>query len=343
MAAVGKLTGREFGSHLLNSFGPLLRRDLSTHPVADVHQLVLGAVNTVDPTMRLYIFGSTSVYGIHDADSDVDFVALSEQSVRDGTGADATTELAKALQKDFLGKLVPALRATLRPSWSVELVSRTRVPVLRVKTGDHGVDFDVTAHRRNGVRNSALLRSYYAQQPEVRWLGLAVKQWSKASGLNASAEGGCLTSYGFNLMVAYYLLHRGLVSFVDPAGCDVASASPMPPHVPLAAPPDDGAALGSMCLDFLNFYIHEFNPEKEVITLSRPGRPTTTTSLQWTKQQEDMAQLRGEKVHYRWCIEDPFEVNLNVGRNITPFKLMMFRKHLERARDTAFLTTLKKK
>ncbi|KAK7198134.1 Nucleotidyltransferase domain/Cid1 family poly A polymerase [Novymonas esmeraldas] len=315
-----------------------LSGQLDTRPVAEVHEKVLACVRSVDPDMTPYIFGSTAVLGVHAPASDVDFVCLSPSEVQDGKGADSVSEVAKGLQSDFLFRLSEAVKRE-HYLWDIDLVRRTRVPVMRVKggLGRDGISFDVTASRRNGVRNSALLRAYFTQCPEARWLSMLVKQWSKRTGLNASIEGGCVTSYGWNIMVAYYLLQRRLVTLVPVESCDVASIAPMPPYMPLAPPRQDGQALAEMLMDFLGYYLDEFQPDTEVVSLSRAPGETTKELLSWTKQAEDMARIRGEKIHFRWCIEDPYEYDLNVGRHVTPFKLMLLRKHLERAQETALL------
>ncbi|KAG5495558.1 hypothetical protein GH5_03221 [Leishmania sp. Ghana 2012 LV757] len=315
-----------------------LSRRLDTKPVVDVHEKVSVCVQAVDPTMTPYVFGSTAVLGVHERGSDVDLVCLSPTDVQDGKGADAVSEVAKGLQSDFLFRLSEVVKRE-HYLWDIDLVRRTRVPVLRVKGGfgSDRVSFDVTANRRNGVRNSALLRAYFTQCAEARWLSMVVKQWSKKTGLNASVDGGCITSYGWNIMVVYYLLRRKLVALVPVESCDVTNIAPMPPYMPLEAPQQGGQALADMLIDFVGYFLDEFSPETEVMSLTRPAGETTKEMLSWTKQAEDMARIRGEKVHYRWCIEDPYEYDLNVGRNVTPFKLMLLRKHLERARETALL------
>ncbi|XQJ29777.1 Cid1 family poly A polymerase, putative [Leishmania guyanensis] len=323
---------------VLRFCGEQLSRRLDTKPVEDVHQKVSACVQQVDPTMTPYIFGSTVVLGVHEQGSDVDFVCLSPADVQNGKGADAVSEVAKGLQSGFLFRLSEVVKRE-HYLWDIELVRRTRVPVLRVKggLGVDGVSFDVTANRRNGVRNSALLRAYFTQCPEARWLSMLVKQWSKKTGLNASVDGGCITSYGWNIMVVYYLLRRKLVKLVPVESCDVANIAPMPPYMPLETPQQDGQALAVMLMDFVSYYLDEFTPETEVMSLTRAAGETTKEMLSWTKQAEDMARIRGERIHYRWCIEDPYEFDLNVGRNVTPFKLMLLRKHLERAQETALL------
>ncbi|CCW67717.1 unnamed protein product [Phytomonas sp. Hart1] len=333
------LSAVNVGKLVCDSFGKLLSKNLDIKPIVQTHEIVSQSMQTVDPSMALYVFGSTAVYGFHESGCDVDFVALNQKDVSDGKAADPSSEIAKGLQVDFLSRLEASLREMHNLAWKMDLVRRTRVPVLRVKGDPCGIDFDVTARRRNGVRNSALLSAYFKQKPETRWLSMAIKQWSKRAGFNMSVDGGCLTSYGCNLMVVYYLLQRQLVKFVDPERCDVAHIPSLPSYLPLEHPAQNGSELGDMVLDFLNYYLHEFNPETEVISLSRADK-TTKEMIYWTKQAEDMARISGEKVSYRWCIEDPFEHNLNVGRYVTPFKLTLLRKHMERAKETALLLSI---
>jgi hypothetical protein len=76
--------------------------------------------------------------------------------------------------------------------------------------------------------------------------------------------------------------------------------------------------------------------DEHVISLSREG-VTTKASLGWTRAAEDQKLMLQEKVSYRLCIEDPYEINLNVGRNVTGFKLDMMRKHFEMGRNTGLL------
>ncbi|KAG8344332.1 Nucleotidyltransferase domain [Trypanosoma vivax] len=324
------------GRSVAHSFQQLATFDLHTRHVETAYRLVLECVATVDSAMRLYTFGSTATYGVHERGSDVDFVVLSQADLDDGKGGDVGTQVAKGLQTDFLARLAKVVRQR-HLSWNVEEVRRARVPVVRVKGGT--VDFDITANRRNGVRNSALLRAYFEQAPSCRWLGMSVKRWSKQAGLNASVVGGSITSYGFNIMVVYYMLQRDIVKFVPPDSIDVCHIAPLPSHMPLDPPANDGVELGEQIVDFLKFYLHEFDSAKNVITLSRPGT-TTKEELNWTKGAEDFARMNGEKIHYQWCIEDPYELNLNVGRNVTPLKRDFLRKHFEKARETALLTML---
>ena len=291
------------------------------------HQIVSGAVEDVNPSLKLYAFGSTSVYGFHERNSDVDFVVLREEDIADGKGEDSQSQLAKGLQSELLVKLGRRLQDS-HLDWTVDAVKRARVPVVKIKSKT--LDFDITAFRRNGVRNSALLRAYMTQNPDMRWVSLAVKHWSKRCGMNGPL--GYLTSYGFNILVVYFLLQRGLLKFVDPDSCCASTIDPLPSGLPLSSP-SDPELIGKLLMDFLHYYKNEFNVQNDVVTLSREGR-TTKQQLNWTKEAEDIKLINSEKVAYRLCIEDPYEINLNVGRKVTAFKLDMMMRTFDKGIQT---------
>lgn len=343
---------KALGEAIVKKHAALLEQDVSVARVHEAHETVKRCLEAVSPDLQLFTFGSSAVYGFHERNSDVDFVALRPEDVQDGKGGDCTTQLAKALQTELLAKLTRELKAK-NFSWALEEVRRARVPVVKVKTPT--VDFDITAHRRNGVRNSALLRAYFEQRPQDRWLSVAIKSWSKDTGMNGAM--GYLTSYGFNLMVCYYLVHgskteqwsalsprptasvtRDIASvlpppltFVNKDALDVTSIAPIPGYLPLLPP--DTETVGAQVLDFLDFYLNRFPMDTAVITLSTPSL-VQPADLNWTKTAEDLKRAVQEKVFYRVCIEDPFEVNLNVGRNISSFKLDMMKKHFEKGLKT---------
>lgn len=317
-------------------FQRVLAPAASTDHFAAVEQMYATsreAVKAVDPEAELYLFGSTVSFGFHEKGSDVDFVALNDGDLANGKKLDVSGELQRGIQSEFLGRLGDVVRRE-HPTWAVNLVRRVRVPVLRVKGGAL-IDFDITAHRLNGVRNSALLRSYMVQHPLARLVCMVIKQWSKRVGLNMSGEAGCITSYGFNIMVVYYLLRQGVVQFVDPMSLDLAKIPPLPEEIPWRdlTMEEEFDELGSLCMGFLKFYLDDFRPQTDVITLSRGADLFKKTDLNWGVTSSEM----GGKAHYHWVIEDPYEVELNVGRHVTPLKLTLLRRHMERARETAFV------
>ena len=319
---------RQLGAAIVQHHNNLTSQDVTVNRVHRAHEIVSAALTATDPKLSLYTFGSSVVYGFHEPKSDVDFVVLRSEDISNGKGEDSSSQLAKSLQMNLLGKLAAALR-TKNIDWKVEEVKRTRVPVVKCSTPQ--VDFDITAYRRNGVRNSVLLRNYFQNFPEARWISVAIKSWSKRSGMNHHTT-GYLTSYGFNILIIFFLLQRRLLSFIPPESLDVSTVERIPSPLPLQ-PPSSDSALGSLILDWLRFYRSEFNMEDSVVTLSREG-PLTKKELNWTRDAEDMKMMNSEKGAYRFAIEDPYEVNLNVGRNISAFKLDMMMRTFDRGIST---------
>jgi DNA polymerase sigma len=317
------------------------RTDASLKSLTTAHASLRKCVDSALPGRQVYAFGSITAYGFMEAGSDVDFVILDPKQVANGKGLDEATQQAKALQAHALGQVAKSIRAAHR-GIKIEEVKRTRVPVLRASVSQppaFPLPFDVTADRRNGVRNSWLLRSYFSQYPQSRWLAMAVKRWSKETMMNHAAQ-GFLTSYGFNILVVHYYQHAlRKMDFVPLSTADVARVAQLPTGLPLEAP-TDMKAFGEEVLGFFDYYLSEFKYDEQVVSLSRP-EVTTPAKLGWTREREDALKMQvsdgeggGGRIAYRLCIEDPFEVNLNVGRNVSAFKLDIFKQHFARARET---------
>jgi DNA polymerase sigma len=117
---------------------------------------------------------------------------------------------------------------------------------------------------------------------------------------------------------------------------DVARAPELPTGCALKQPADM-AAFGDEVAGFFDYYLKDFRYDDEVVSLSRGGA-TTTAQLGWTREAEDALKMKASdddglgKVSYRLCIEDPFEINLNVGRNVSAFKLDVFKQNLAQGR-----------
>ena len=199
-----------------------------------------------------------------------------------------------------------------------------------------GIDFDLTS-RAHGIRNSWLLRAYMSQSSLVRAGSVFLKHWSKASAVNYSMK-GYLTSYAVNMLWVYYLLRRGLVTFVDPVA-DVEGSPQRSPvagtYIPLLEPAqkDSPAFMREMAeavYGFFCFYAYEFNWEEEVVSIRRAGL-TTKADLGWQRENEIRSGPFRDRVWYRLCIEDPFEANLNLGRHASVVKALKIRSQFFRA------------
>lgn len=221
----------------------------------------------------------------------------------------------------------------------------------------HNIDFDLS-FRSFGIRNSALLQRYLHSHPCARPGAIVLKDWSKTSGVNNSVN-GFLTSYAVNILWIYYLVHRGVIPYVDPEGDVPASlrgnTSFAPDYCPMVDPGWDAATLGSLyqeagdlLLGFFYYYAFEFDWVRDVVSLNRP-EVTTKKMLGWDVEDvaapsaAALAQLKSSNgasaaagiesaskvdgvpgggarrsmhTRYAFCIEDPYEENLNLGRHM---------------------------
>ena len=228
----------------------------------------------------------------------------------------------------------------IRKQW----VMRRRTPEI------FAIDFDLSC-RCHGIRNSWLLRRYLEQDEVYRMGNVFLKQWSKACGINNSRV-GFLTSYAVLILWVYFLLRRGVVTFVNPNDVPVLPDPEQQmevPYMPLWPRLDDPAAddarttrLGALLRDFFFFYGEEFDWATQVVTIRQPC-PTaadvrTKADLNWLTDDTVSLLLRNRCYHI-FSIEDVYEDNLDLGRHLTKDKAawtrLQFRLAYTRCGGTA--------
>ncbi|KNH05912.1 RNA editing 3' terminal uridylyl transferase, partial [Perkinsela sp. CCAP 1560/4] len=145
----------------------------------------------------------------------------------------------------------------------------------------HCIDFDLCL-RQFGIRNSEYLRklhTLYDNSPFLRSGAVVLKEWSKLWGLNNSFM-GFLTSYAINIMWIFFLVKRDVIPYASPYDTpeNPREALREPTYVPIL-PQSAGSSevqikMGSLLADFFKFYATEFDWEKNVVSLNRPGITT---------------------------------------------------------------------
>jgi len=127
---------------------------------------------------------------------------------------DSVTKSEKKAATEVLdaGKIVFTLAQSLHsphgmpplPKKAFQVVSRARVPVVKVSEKALGVSFDVVLNNNIALRNSLLLAAY-AAEPRARQIMLLVKAWAKQRRLN-EAPNGTPSSYCHSLLVVFFLM-----------------------------------------------------------------------------------------------------------------------------------------
>eukprot|EP01064_Diplonema_japonicum_P003107 TRINITY_DN1204_c12_g1_i1.p1 TRINITY_DN1204_c12_g1~~TRINITY_DN1204_c12_g1_i1.p1 ORF type:complete len:645 (+),score=86.35 TRINITY_DN1204_c12_g1_i1:233-2167(+) len=192
-----------------------------------------------------------------------------------------------------------------------------------------------------GVRNSALIKKYLIQ-PEHRLVAVAVKIWSRKSGIN-DPRAGLLSSYAIVIMYVYYLLCTSQVDWIDPNSINLSEVRARPSFKARKERPD--AAIGNILYGFFQFYA-SFGWDHCVISLNTDPRsqPVTKKSMHWVTKNEVIVD-RANSVRFHVCIEDPYEQaeaafvgpgKLNLGRKVTLIRALRVRQAFIQAYETCF-------
>lgn len=168
----------------------------------------------------------------------------------------------------------------------------------------------------NAILNTALIKHYGQADPRVRPLAFAVKYWAQQRGINDSVN-GTLSSYGFSLLLIFYLQSRHAPILLPSVHCvfqslqdekDLSVLLQRLHSIPLSDVPSTFGtsfqdSVGALLAGFFQFYASQFNVEDDVVSI-RTGAPLSKTT-KWS-----------HPVPWRISIEDPFELAHDVGRVI---------------------------
>ncbi|KAI8452376.1 hypothetical protein BY996DRAFT_4584636 [Phakopsora pachyrhizi] len=250
----------------------------------------------------------------------------------------------------ILGKLIQEETAFM-----VKMLPKARIPIIKLSLPPSlgqpfGLSCDIGFENRLALENTRLLLTYAMVDPRMRTMVLFLKVWTKRRKINDPYL-GTLSSYGYVLMVIYYLVN-GRKAAVLP------NLQQLPP--PRMTPPeelvyeghdiyffDDLDALprywtgvncenvGELLIDFFRFFSNSFRYNHDVISVRSPGGLLSKESKGWINDFiEEGKDGRGgyTKVDLnRLCIEDPFQVNYNVARTVTRDGLFTIRGEFMRA------------
>lgn len=215
-------------------------------------------------------------------------------------------------------------------------------PVVFPKSGV-GIQCDIIFSGQLALHNSELLRCYAMCDDRVRVVGLFVKKWAKARKINDPFR-GTLCSYGYILMVIHYLInvvrpplvpnlqinyrprHHGQshreVTTVE--GCDIRffnDEGEIKTRTKANARGENNQSVGSLLRGFFAYYggrgrqtpLGEFNWCREVISIRTRGGILSKAEKGWTGARVDG---KGNKHRFLIAIEDPFELDHNIGRTV---------------------------
>lgn len=271
-------------------------------------------LSQVFPDAELHPFGSTA-NGLGMANADMDLcVCFNNQIKSKVTAVEFVEHMGNLLQQD--GRFS-----------EVKLLTRTRIPIIKLKHMD-GLCSDIGFENRLALWNTRLLKTYTEVDPRLKKLVYLVKHWSKQRSINEPYH-GTLSSYCYVLMVIFYLQQR---------------SPPVLPCLQKIFPPEKGPCrrevdghnvyffedlpnlgrywkgentetIAELLFGFFQYYAYNFHWSKSVVSV-RTGAILTKDQKNWIKPKFSASPSTGASVTDRFwlCVEDPFELNHNLGR-----------------------------
>ncbi|KAF7373492.1 hypothetical protein MSAN_00559100 [Mycena sanguinolenta] len=299
----------------------------------NVRKLLERLIRTIEPESRLLSFGSTA-NGFSLRNSDMDLCCLIDSEER-LSATDLVTMLGDLLERET--------------KFHVKPLPHARIPIVKLSLDPSpglplGIACDIGFENRLALENTRLLMCYAMIDPtRVRTLVLFLKVWSKRRKINSPYK-GTLSSYGYVLLVIYFLVHVKNPPVLP-------NLQQMPPLRPITKEDthlagyntwffddiellrtrwhsENTESVAELLIDFFRYYARDFSYNTGVASI-RAGLLKKSTKG-W---QNDLSSGRynDSRERNRLCIEDPFELDFNVGRCVTKDGIYTIRGEFMRA------------
>ncbi|KAI6022912.1 hypothetical protein BKA83DRAFT_4270656 [Pisolithus microcarpus] len=283
-------------------------------------------IRTIEPESRLLSFGSTA-NGFNLRNSDMDLCCLIDSDER-LSASDLVVMLGDLLERETKFRVKPLPHA--------------RIPIVKLSLDPSpgfpsGIACDIGFENRLALENTRLLMCYaMIDPPRVRTFVLFLKVWSKRRKINSPYQ-GTLSSYGYVLLVIYFLVHVKNPPVLP-------NLQQIPPLRPVSKEDthingyntwffDDIELLcqswrssntetvAELLIDFFRYYSRDF------------AYSTGVASIRACKgwQNDVASKFNDSRERNRFCIEDPFETDFNVARCVTREGLYQIRGEFMRA------------
>eukprot|EP00092_Neocalanus_flemingeri_P000999 GFUD01001066.1.p1 GENE.GFUD01001066.1~~GFUD01001066.1.p1 ORF type:complete len:409 (+),score=64.65 GFUD01001066.1:100-1326(+) len=266
----------------------------------------------------VYPYGST-LNGVGFSDSDLDlYVDL-------GFSGD-TVKISKILAKgtEFV---------------NIEAIPNARVPIVKAVHFSSGINCDLSFGNKASLWNTEFIRFCCLSDPRVRPLIMVVRYWGRMHGLVGREGNVRLCNYALTMMVIAYLqqipcpiLHSVqqllTITDVDLAPSSFSSHLLSKAHIlPLLGKNTD--SISDLLLGFFNHY-HSFDYSSNVISIFL-GR---------TCSREQLSAGNLFKSSNPVCVQDPFELDFNICRNMNEKALGLLKcRFYEGSKKTRKLLT----
>ncbi|KAH6904438.1 hypothetical protein BKA70DRAFT_1193148 [Coprinopsis sp. MPI-PUGE-AT-0042] len=299
----------------------------------DVRKLLERLIRTIEPDSRLLSFGSTA-NGFSLRNSDMDLCCLIDSDDK-LSAADLVTMLGDLLERET--------------KFHVKPLPHARIPIVKLTLDPspglpHGIACDIGFENRLALENTRLLMCYAMIDPtRVRTLVLFLKVWSKRRKINSPYK-GTLSSYGYVLLVIYFLVHVKNPPVLP-------NLQQMPPLRPISQEEthlnghniwffddiellrqrwrsENTESVAELLVDFFRYYARDFTYSTGVASI-RAG--LLKKEVKGWQPDPYTSRYDPGRERNRLCIEDPFEMDYNVARCVTKDGLYTIRGEFMRA------------
>ncbi|CAK1541980.1 unnamed protein product [Leptosia nina] len=251
------------------------------HKKMNLWRYLFVTVKSIFPRYGLYVVGSTMTgFGLDSSDMDLCLYVRAISHVEP-----------RALALLHLDYILSYIRS-FDPY--AELI-QAKVPILKFRDAQAGVQVDLNCNNVVGIRNTNLLQGFSRADWRVRPLVVVIKLWARAHRIN-DARRRTLSSYALTLMVIHFLQNGAKPSIV-PRAIDVFNE--MTPRS------QNRTSLGELFVQFLQYYA-EF-PYSQMAISVRAARRIPITECRHSPADP-----------HQWkyiCVEEPFDLT-NTARSV---------------------------
>lgn len=229
-------------------------------------------------------------FGIR-SDQQNEEAAMRAESARDNENNNNTTDDVEDEEEEHLSYL--------------EVIEQTRVPLVKFTVAPYNIDIDVCFDQPNGPESAELMHRFMESMPPLRPLTFVLKYFLASRDINKPFTGG-IGSYLLQMMIVSFLQHRVRDDLKRDCGSGGRHFN-----------------LGSLLLDFLEFYGIDFNYVTTGISVRHDG-------YYFPKGQKEMKEVFWQPSRqFALAMENPLDPTADVGAGA--FRMKMIKRIFEHA------------
>ncbi|KAK6740069.1 hypothetical protein RB195_008504 [Necator americanus] len=271
--------------------------------------------------VRLDVFGSL-VNGLGAGSSDVDicFRFTSDEQPLNVDGVEIVREISQSLQK-------------MKGLERVYAITGAKVPIVKFLWPKFGFEGDISYYNVLALYNTQLLKSYCEWDHRVAPIGVWVKRWAKSCDIG-DASRGSLSSYAMIILLIHYLqnceppvlprlqedFRNGEVNPIWVENHDVYYHKEV-----VQQWSQNQLSVAELFIGFLDYYAR-FDFQTQVVQIRRK-KPLLKMEKDWNRSV---------------CIEDPFDLNHNLGAGVTKKMFVFIVRNIHNSRKHFTLSDIRR-